>query len=79
MAVRGNKGLGGRGPREVHIPLNSVLSKKEETFILPHIIYSSTHLPCRRCFCRESLEFCTLDVIVNWGLDRKKGFRDRTI
>lgn len=51
----GTKGLEVGGPREVHIPLNSLLSKKEETFILSHIIYSSTHLPCRRCFCRESV------------------------
>lgn len=79
MAVRGTKGLEVGGLREVHIPLNSLLSKKKEAFILPHII---TH-PLICCVEGVSVEkaFGVLYIgfIVNRGLDRKKGFRDRTI
>ena len=41
--VRERKGLEGGGPREVHILLNSLLSKKEETYFAEHCL--SIHSP----------------------------------
>jgi hypothetical protein len=50
VAVRKRKGSEGGGPREGPVLLNSLPRKKEETLVLPYIVYPSVHLSCKMSF-----------------------------